>query len=473
MAGEQLRGVFKYSLVRYVALGLGFVKSFVNAWVLGPTEFGLLGLCLLALGFLAFSHLGILYSMNREYPLRELQGDTAGCKRILSTSLAFVAAVSSLLLLGSAIAVIVCPRSTSVYISLVLVVAVFDLFRSYFTNYFRLMHNFNALNRLELINHGVSIVVLLVVIGSLGVAGALLAQVAGGFACLCFCIINARGMRLGVHAGILTELFYTGLPLLVYNLGYFLMNSIDRAFIVTFYGKSELGYYTFATQVAAGTLVFLSSVLFLYYPNAIQKMHRETAGDRAALDFSLRVTRYFESVAVALYVVGAIAIDLLTLLFLPDYQASVTVLRIFLLGAIASQCAYIWNVTIVSNHKQWMLVGIQVGVMCLAVLLNFLFAALSFGLIGVALASLLSMMAYVWWQQWVAIRSVLRLGRDSSLLAFRGSTRFAGFAIFACFGAGAGLVWWVYAFYVLALACGFYLGVWRRGWSELRAGASG
>lgn len=463
-----LRDALGYSIVKYVAMALGFLRIFFCAWVLGPEEFGVLGFFLLMLGFLAFAHFGVLYAMSRDFALSGVLMSNSSGEGILSSALVVVVSIGVLLGVSSVVVLALVSTQVGIYWSLALLVAIGDLFRAYFTNYFRLRGSIRSLNVLDLVYQFVSLGVLVSVVAALGVAGALGAQLSGGVACLGYCLIRTRGVSFRVERVALKALLLGGFPLLLYNFGFYSMGSIDRLFIVGYFDDRTLGQYTFSNQVSSGVLLFLSSMLFLYYPQAIRRMHREAVGAENAFKYSLGATRLLEGVGVVLYVAGAVIVEFVVALLVPEYTESVLILRISLLGAIASHCCFFWNVTIVSNARQWMLVLLQCGVICAAFGMNLLFLELGLGVTGVALASLCSMLIYAWVQQWLAVSRVLGCGGRLSGLAWKGSLRFVGFVVSACGLALAGFGTLSYAVCIVVLASAFYGSVWVRGVALLR-----
>ncbi len=57
---------------------------------------------------------------------------------------------------------------------------------------------------------------------------------------------------------------------MIYNLGFYILTTVDRIMILKYLKYEELGYYTFSNQIVSATLVFITSILFLYYPKAIK-----------------------------------------------------------------------------------------------------------------------------------------------------------------------------------------------------------
>ena len=154
---EKINSIFKYSLIKYLALLIGFVKGIVNARVLGPELLGVLGNLLLVLSYLGYSNFGILFSMNREYVIHEANNEMVDAKKVINTSFTSISILSIFLLVIGISTKFIYKGELGNYIVLIFIIGILEQYRSFYTNYFRLVNDFEKINYIELINNILSL----------------------------------------------------------------------------------------------------------------------------------------------------------------------------------------------------------------------------------------------------------------------------------------------------------------------------
>ncbi|PPK46360.1 lipopolysaccharide biosynthesis protein [Clostridium algidicarnis] len=392
---EKVNNLIKYSSIKYVALIIGFVKGIVNARALGPELLGVVGNLLLVLSYLSYSNFGILYSMNREYVIYESKGDMTGAKKVIKTSFTALFILSILLLITGVSTKFIYKRELGSYILLTFIIGILEQYRAFYINYFRLVDNFRKINYIELINNVLSFVLIIISIRYFKIYSVLISMLIADCIVFIYGYKKSEKITLSVDIKVLKNLIIVGLPLLVYNLGFYILTTVDRVMTIKFLGYEDLGYYTFSNQIVGGTLVFITSVLFLYYPKAIKNLNINSNNDiREVLSRTEEYTKYVEVFGVILCITGAILIKPFVNIVVPQYSVSIDIYRILVFGTIVNQISYFSNVFIVSNKKQIYLIYLQVITVILAIILNFIFIKLGIGIIGVSLATLITNAIY-------------------------------------------------------------------------------
>lgn len=385
----KMGGIIKYSLIKYIALIIGFIKGIVNARILGPELLGVVGNLLLVLSYLGYSNLGILYSMNREYVIYEANNDVEESKKVIKTSFTSLLILSILLILVGLGAKFIYKGNLGNYILLVFVIGILEQYRVFYINYFRLTNNFRKINFIELINNMLSFVLIIISIKYFKIYSVLIAMLIADCMVFIYGYKNSENIRLSIDRKILKDLIIVGVPLLIYNLGFYILTTVDRVMTIKFLDYTNLGYFTFSNQIVGGTLVFITSVLFLYYPKAIKRLNIDNNNNiNEILRRTELYTKYVECFGVILCSAGVILIKPFVNIVVPDYDVSINIYRMLVFGAIANQMAYFPNVFIVSNKKQIYLIYLQIITVILAVIFNFIFIKLGMGIIGVSLATL-------------------------------------------------------------------------------------
>ncbi|PFA66941.1 polysaccharide biosynthesis protein [Bacillus sp. AFS015802] len=392
---DNFKVVFRYSSIKYVALVIGLVKGIVNAASLGPELFGILGNLILVLSYLAYTNLGIVYSMNREYVLYESKGEEIRAENVINTTFTALIILSTFLILTGVSTTFFYKGDLRNYLVLIFIIAIFEQYRSFYMNYFRLTNDFKKINNIEIINSIFSFVLIVILIKYFAIYAVLIAMLISGCIIFFYGIKHLGKIKFSIDRQVIKDLLVVGFPLLIYNLGFYIITTIDRVMTIKFLDYKDLGYLTFSNQIAGGTLVFITSVLFLYYPKAIKMLNVDSnVNTRIFLRRTEKYTKYVEVFGVVLCVTGVILIEPFVDVLVPSYDISINIYRILIFGTIVNQIAYFFNVFIVSNKKQIYLIYIQIIIISLSIIFNFVFIKIGMGIIGIVLATSISNVIY-------------------------------------------------------------------------------
>lgn len=383
--------IFQYSLIKYIALGIGFLKGIVNAKFLGPELLGILGNLILVLGYCSYANLGVLNAMNREYVLYK-DKDEKKADEVINTAFTFLFLVSIVLLIFGIGSLVIYKNQFGIYLLLIFIIAIFEQFRALFVNYFRLMDNYKLINLIEIIYSIIAFIITFILIEKMEVFAVLLSMLVCGIAIFIVGIYKMKKVKITLNKSILKDLISVGVPLLIYNLGFYILTTVDRFIIIKYLDKSALGYYTFANSMVSGTLVFITSLLFLLYPKVIKEFN-----ERQGVNIPNKVksyTKVLELAGVIFFIVGIICMRPFIGIFLPRYMESIGVYMLLLMAVIINNLAYFSNCYIVSNGKQKYLVYLQIATIILNFVLNTVFVKFGLGIKGVALGTLCANFMY-------------------------------------------------------------------------------
>jgi O-antigen/teichoic acid export membrane protein len=243
-----------------------------------------------------------------------------------------------------------------------------------------------------------TLVIIVVLISHFEIFGVLLGMFLGNLIILIYSFIKSTKFRLLFDIDILKELLKIGVPLLIYNLGFYIFSSIDRLFILSYLTERDLGLYTFANQMSSATLIIISSILYLNYPKALRHMNMKNSSKEEILKYSSSFTIFIEIIGVILIFMGMVIIPPFVRLILPQYTDSIPIFIILIAGVVFSRVVFLYNVSIVSNGKEMMLVYFQIFSIIIAILLNYLFVNYGFGLVGIASATFLIQILYAFFE---------------------------------------------------------------------------
>lgn len=396
---DKIKSIFSYSLIKYIALIIGFLKGLINASALGPELLGVLGNLLLVFSYLNYCNLGILNSMNREYVIYK-DYDEKKAKDVLDTTITFLLIISIIFFtLGVIFFYIYYKYNFTMAVSYLLLFlsAIFEQYKAYFINYFRLVDKVRKINIIELISNGISLLLVVLLIFKYNIIAVMISMFISGLFCMIYGFINHESIRISINGRILSDLLKIGIPLLIYNLGYYILSTIDRLMIIKYLSKTDLGYYTFANQIVQATLVFVSSFIFLYYPRVIKLFNTNVEGSLNKEEiFSLikKFTKVIELISVLLITVGLIGINPFVNILLPQYKPAISIYGVLSIGLLIAKFSNLANIYIVSNKKQTYLLLLQGISIVLAISLNYLFLWFGLGLLGVAFATMLVNVVY-------------------------------------------------------------------------------
>ena len=392
--------VFKYSMVKYIALAFVFFREIVNAKILGPEMVGILGNLILIISYCGYANLGVVYAMNREWIVyKDNEGESDKAREVINTSFSALSIVSLIFLIASISSIFVFEGISKWYMSLLFIIAITEQYKNFFINYFRLLNNLNMINLIELLNGIGTLILILLLGGSFKILGVLFAMTIIGIVIFLVSIIKVPKINIKINKEILKTLISIGIPLLIYNLGFYILTTIDRFVIIKFLGNEALGYYTFANQMATATLVFISSILFLFYPKMISKYN---SGDNSEIIKSIySYTGLIELFNIVFIFIGVIVIKPFIDIILPNFKGSISTYNILLMAIIMSNFSYFSNVFIIAKKKQNVLVVVQILSIIINLLLNILGVKLNLDIIGVAIATLITNTIYSFIQHYI------------------------------------------------------------------------
>lgn len=384
----------KYSSIKYIALLIGFIKGIVNARMLDPQDYGLLGNLLLILSYLNYSNLGILYSMNREYVIYISKKDENRANKVIYTSFTSLLLISLILVIVGIYIKNIYDNEFGNYLFIVFIIASIDHFKLFFINYFRLIEKIEKINFIEVVNNVFSFILICITISNLKIYSVLLATFISDLIIFIYGYKNSNKIKLTININILLDLIKLGIPLLLYNLGFYLISTVDRMMIINYLSYENLGYYTFANQIVGGTLVFITSITFLLYPKIMTNLNTESVAKNRILENMKLYTKYIELFCIILMIIGCIAIEPFVRIMASEYSLGIPVYRILIIGTVANQLSYFANMFIVSNKKQIHLIYTQIIVIFLSIFLNKVFISINNSIISISLATLITNMIY-------------------------------------------------------------------------------
>ncbi|HIB54798.1 MAG TPA: lipopolysaccharide biosynthesis protein [Nitrospirales bacterium] len=209
-----------------------------------------------------------------------------------------------------------------------------------------------------------------------------------------------------------------GFPLLLAGAAYTFLTTLDRLFIATNFSATEMGYYSMAATVVGLLPVFpiaLASILYVRMLERVGKSGRETDLE-ALLKKSTLVLSVYSAFLVALLVP---AVEVCMNLLLPLYKDSIPLTHALLLGAYSLSILHVaYNLLVAIERQRWILLaqGVCLG-SALAAYIWIVHRDL--GLLGIAWASSLIQTLYCWMVLALALSRYEKNGFRLSLIVLR------------------------------------------------------
>lgn len=203
----------------------------------------------------------------------------------------------------------------------------------------------------------------------------------------------ARIPRLTWHRGIARGLAAVGLPIMLAGLVFGLLTTIDRWLVVTFLGRVQLGFYGLVGIAVSGMLLLPGIVSQQYYPR-MAFAYGAGRGGRDLLRLVAQQSRVSGAIVAAGASVTAVASVVGIPRFLPEYQQAILPIVIVMIGLVAyglgSACGDLLNV--IGAQRRYL--AIQSFALVTTVGLSLLLLAGGTGIVGVAIATTVSMTIY-------------------------------------------------------------------------------
>ncbi len=325
--------VVKIASARYLTRALLLLKTVVVARVLGPADYGLIGLVVLVPTYGQWTDLGLLGGLVRKLPvLGRSAEDRAERGRLLATATTSYGLLAALVTLGVvAAAWWVDEPKLSACLWFAAAVIPSQCLYNYFQNYHRARQEFGIVARSVAIHELSSLVFTLILVFVIGAPGFFLAMFLSNVAADAYLAITYRRSEgtLGLRwdRARTVALLVAGFPLASTTIVHALLLSLDRVVMSRAATREMVGHYMLALLVSGVIQYVPTSVGYILFP-----VLRERAGggraDTATLQRYLREPTETVAWVMAFFVAGAVVLLPAVPLILPDYRPGVAPARI-------------------------------------------------------------------------------------------------------------------------------------------------
>ena len=396
----------------------GGLRSLVIAGGLGPSLYGIWNLLMTIFSYASFDHLGLMNGMNKKMPYLRGKEDFAQAERIKDNTfwaiLIIIAAVNILLILVVLMFESYFPKGIVVAVCVLAIINILHRIYCFLNSLLRTDKAFRVLSLgiILLSSSSLIFVFLFFRVFPQKLYAALSAMLLGYLLADIFIFFRMKyRIRPGLNLNVVTSLFRTGLPIIVIQIGYLLFVSVDRWMVVGMIGQVELGYY--GIGIAMGKVLYAgaSTVAFTLYPFMLERFGQSDDPQQSEqlVYTPIVVLSYLMAVACTLI---ALVAPLLITYVLPAYIPGIDAAIILVFGIYFISVITISGNFMVSIDKHSSVLYLQMAVIPLSVVLNYIFIKIGLGIVGVALGTAITYFFYSIGITLMAFRNFSRSYRD-------------------------------------------------------------
>ncbi len=343
-----------FTASRYISYAMQFLRGMLVAKVLGPYFFGIWGFLTLVQQYLSYTNFGLQYAV-----LVDLSTDSGGDTRRQERSVS----VALMLTLGSAAALILLGLGVQVfgiklfekfefsqYVLLVVAYTGLAHLQHVLTNIYRVYKKLLQIAISELLNAVILLAVVFVFEDEALVWALLGSMVVAALASISLYLVRIPfKLRLEFDFSLARRLLASGVPLLVYNVSYYLIMVAARTVLAAFYSIEEMGYYSLASSLTTATLLGLQSAAWLVMPDVFSRTHQGVK-DEDALKTVSKVNGLY-STAVFLVVFTVILLMPVLFLYLPHFRPAGQTITVLLLAQGVLSVSFGYNALAIARRK--------------------------------------------------------------------------------------------------------------------------
>ena len=340
---------------RYISFGLLFLRGIIIAKILGPYFFGIWGFLTLSLQYLNYTSLGVEYATTVELATGN-KIESRQSNRINSTAISLTLFISIILLLFAVTLnfyqiSFLEKYSFNQFVVLVVIIAGITNLQQVLTNIYRVYKKLTKIAIIELFTAVVLLITALMFTGELLVYALLAAMIVAGLISLGILLNNPPfPISLMIDKQIASSLLIIGIPLLIYNVSYFLIMNSARTILSIFYSVETMGFYSLANAVTTATLLGLRTIVWVVFPDILSRTHVGIHDDLAFKTVDKVNILYSTSVFFVVFVI----ILLLPFLFiiLPQYKPAIDTIVILLLSQAVLSASFGYNSIAIARRNQ-------------------------------------------------------------------------------------------------------------------------
>ncbi len=369
-----------------LAQGLGLLRTLLIPILLGPAQLGVWNLMNVIVGYGANAHLGILHGLNKKIPylrglgkfeeIDELKDSVFWFNLLLGISAGGLLLITSFLI-------------APIYAFATRIIAFVIVLQMVYVFYFCMLRGDSRFN---LVSKGIVLfsffssilVVMFAYVTHERLLGALYGLSISYVIVVLYWVLKAEyRFTFSVKLTLIKESFLAGLPLIVIGLMDMVLLTVDRWLIAWQLSSTSLGYYSLGIMASNLLGLVPTSAANVLYPRMLERFAK-THDPAAVCGYLLNPMRVIASLMIFLIGAATILIPVIIKLLLPKYITSIPLIEILVPGAYFLAIAPITGSFVIAINRQNALVMIQVGAICLGLIVDGCLLYLGYGIYGIA-----------------------------------------------------------------------------------------
>lgn len=454
MRAASTRELLNFTVGRYLAYTLQLVRGVLIAGALGPRYLGIWGFLMLVQQYMSYTSLGLQYAVNVELST----GNPSNVSRqslTIGGSFAAMTIVSGVLLVAGIGVPLLTPTLFSkfqftTFAFVVSLLAILNNYQQLFINCFRVYGRLNLIILTEIFTAAV-----LLLLPLLFEQQQLLTALLIGLVLTQVITLSVFGLKADFPFKFTLkpspQLIALGLPLLVYNVTFYLITDTGRIAVSVLYPVEVMGYYSLANTITNATLLGLSSVTWVVFPNLLARLKYGESIEVVESTLNLVNDLYIPSAF--LLVFGVILFSPFLFVLLPQYEPTKSTLAILLLAQAILSISFAFNSLAIARSKQMMVAGVSIVAVIVVTILCLIIGFLGLDFVWISVAVLVGSIVFTAAQITVALR--LLAGHANHFRFVRNAFSLLDIVAVLCFAFGSlqnQMLWWLIGFSVFSIA---------------------
>lgn len=318
-----------------ISAGVHFLYSvFVKAHI-EPLEYGIYTACLLLQTYMTYVQLGSLNAFNRDYPQIIGAGDKEKARNYRDTTFTFLLLAFGLstILISVVILALSDGKDSRYTLGLILcaVITTVTIFENFLSSRVRIDGDFKYTS-FVVVAELFSVVVGFLLISKIGYYGLYLVTI--GSMLIGIVLYYKRGLSdisLSIDKALLKTIILSGIPLLINNLIWTVVNSIDKFVILGFINTEALGIYSIA-QMAFSYMVLIPNAMSQLFYVRLGKVYGATESVDELNNTATKYTLVLAVVVSFIVICAYFFMEPLVGWIMPKYAGGVRSAQILMLG---------------------------------------------------------------------------------------------------------------------------------------------
>lgn len=390
-----LNNLIILSLSKYFKQGIVFIKALLLASLFSVEDFGTYSLFTIFITFSVFISLGTTYALNKELSISRNKSKSIQEEIIKKST--FILLVSNILFF--ILFFIITININTVFNHAIYIVYFGVVIHQYNIFYENILRSFQKFKKIAIGHVLMSVIDIGLIVIFLNDINLNIVVTIYLFSVIVTNLYYKKNVRKIVRIKLFTfkniksnglkSHLFIGFSLLLYNLNYLLFVNSDKIIVSSLIGIEELGIYSFATNIVAGTMVLFQGLNYIMYPKLLEKYSVITSREEALLFYRRMISGLVIIVLIINIIIFYVSSIFIKNLYI-EYIDSIDIILILYIGQIFSTISIYSNTISIAQNKENVLIRLQMFCLFINVLFGVIFAYLGMGINSIAIVTVFS-----------------------------------------------------------------------------------